>query len=93
MQAGLNKVRARITLARAVFIHRLGGIRDRSFRAAAVPRKWPELSDSPHRAVEYDLHGAGEASLALVQRAAKRRHAAIPVRLGCEQRTMLHIAQ
>lgn len=31
VHAGLNKGEARNALARAVFIHRLGGIRDRSF--------------------------------------------------------------
>jgi hypothetical protein len=37
-----NKGEFRNSLARAVFLHRLGEIRDRDVREPAAPRLWPE---------------------------------------------------
>jgi TnpA family transposase len=64
VHAGLNKGEARNALARAVFFNRLGEIRDRSFRAAALPGQWPQPSDGGRRVVEHGLPGARSACLA-----------------------------
>ncbi len=54
VQAGLNKGEARNALVRAVFLHRLGEIRDRK---SELSRQWTDAVDGCYLAVEYRLYG------------------------------------
>jgi len=57
VQADLNKGEARNALARAVFMNRLGEIRDRSFREPTLSRQRPQSGGDHHRVVGHRLPG------------------------------------
>ena len=76
VQAGLNKGEARNALARAVFFNRLGEIRDRQLRAAALPGERAEPGDRRDRAVEHRVPGARGGPPAGARARSDRRRAA-----------------
>lgn len=87
VQAGLNKGEARNALARAVFMQRLGEIRDRKPEKSKLSRQWIDAADGCHIPVEYCLYGKSgrcpEAQRGKDQRATTI--AFVPVRLGTHQ--------
>jgi hypothetical protein len=56
VQAGLNKGEARNALARAVFLHRLGEIGQKTGKSE-LSRQWSDASDGCDLAVEYCVYG------------------------------------
>jgi len=64
VQVGLNKGEARNALARAVFLNRLGELRDRSFENQALPGQWSQSSGGCHYPVEHCLLGTSSSSIA-----------------------------
>ncbi|BBA33901.1 TnpA [Methylocaldum marinum] len=64
MHAGLDKGEVRNTLARAVFINRLGEIRNASFEQQRYRGSSFNLATAPRCAVDYGLPGAGNAGAA-----------------------------
>src|SRR5215213_7723395 len=53
--AGLNKGEARNALARALFFHRHGELRDRTFENQALPRLRPQPDNRGHHPLEHGL--------------------------------------
>jgi hypothetical protein len=83
VHAGLNKGEARNALAMAVFIDRLGEIRDRSFEQ----RRY-RSGDGGHRAQEHGLFGASRKRPARDRPCCRCPAVALPVAPGCEHITL-----
>ncbi|STL58711.1 transposase [Escherichia coli] len=56
VQAGLNKGEARNALARAVFLHRLGEIRDSWAGESELSRQRADITDSSDHVVEHGIY-------------------------------------
>ena len=85
--AGLNKGEAHHALKRAVFFHRLGEIRDRTFENRKLPRLRPQSRGRRHHSLEHRVSGTRRRRAAFPRRnyprRARRPHR--PARLGAHR--------